>query len=1141
MNNLVKEKQVNTLEQCFNHSQNFLNKNYLSSLTNYQVVPVPQSIKDINLNDNIRLFKISKLVYDKNENYIDKLTNLYNAINNIEASSILLIDSNEEEVDLYIGAKIKDSKDMSASQVANILNKTFKGNFPGSEMTQIRKNKLEPLFENIGQSKIKNNDVSISCISGIPSLKNEDKDKFVQGLEKFINAMQGTVYTSIFIADSINQSEINLIKEGYEQLYTSLHPFLKSQLTYGENESVSIGQNISETFTKTLSDSMSKTQSFTEGNTITDGVNKSTSLSENEGTSYSDGYTESSGTNVGSSQSKGKTFTEGMSTSTSMNFGLNAGVGAGMALGPNVGGNIGISNTRGSSSSESDTYTDQISRGYNNSIGRNNSTSTSTGKSISNTEGESSSLSRSNNVTDSTTEQYGNSESVGNQKGSSNTQSNGTSKSLQVEYKNKSVENVLNQIEKQLERIDNSQSFGMWNCACYFIADDTHTSQVAASTFKSLMRGEDSFIENSHINTWDSNSPINLNNVKNYIKKLSHPLIDLGNDYRLNGTYVTPGSLISGSELAIQFNLPKKSVSGLPVMEMAEFGRNVTTYDGDFSEKINLGNIFHMGQEENKKVEINLESLGMHTFITGSTGSGKSNTVYKLLNEANKKGIKFLVIEPAKGEYKEVFGGRNDVNVFGSNPKFSEVLRVNPFRFNDDVHILEHIDRLIEIFNASWPMYSAMPAILKDAVEKSYEKFNWDLEFSICYDEKVKYPSFNDLLESLEKVINNSSYSDELKSNYKGALCTRVKSLTNGLYGRIFAQDEIDEKTLFDENTIVDLSRIGSSETKSLITGILFIKLQEYRMTSREGCNQKLKHLTVLEEAHNLLRKTSSEQSQEGSNLQGKSVEMISNAIAEMRTYGEGFIISDQAPNLLDDSAIRNTNTKIILRLPQMQDRESVGKSASLNEDQINEIPKLKTGVAVVYQNNWMEPILCKIDRFDDERPLEYNFNGYQTFENEKKLKGDLVKILLSKRVEKGIDLSDIDIDLLIEYAKTMRLTSSIRNYIVNELNNFKEGRYLEIWNDEQFDNLSSLIYIILDGERIIEKSSKKSDMNSWNETTYREIFDSIDINHINDDELKKYIVQNLLHHQSFIEKDFEGFYCYWIEQNIVMENLERL
>lgn len=99
--------------------------------------------------------------------------------------------------------------------------------------------------------------------------------------------------------------------------------------------------------------------------------------------------------------------------------------------------------------------------------------------------------------------------------------------------------------------------------------------------------------------------------------------------------------------------------------------------------------------------------------------------------------------------------------------------------------------------------------------------------------------------------------------------------------------------------------------------------------------NQQLKHVTVLEEAHNLLRRTSSEQTSEGSNLLGKSVEMLANSIAEMRTYGEGFIIADQSPGLLDMSVIRNTNTKIIMRLPVIPMRELVGKAAGLNEDQL--------------------------------------------------------------------------------------------------------------------------------------------------------------------------------------------------------------
>jgi hypothetical protein len=149
--------------------------------------------------------------------------------------------------------------------------------------------------------------------------------------------------------------------------------------------------------------------------------------------------------------------------------------------------------------------------------------------------------------------------------------------------------------------------------------------------------------------------------------------------------------------------------------------------------------------------------------------------------------------------------------------------------------------------------------------------------------------------------------------------------------------------------------------------GILFMKLQEFRLANAEEANSKLKHVTIIEEAHNLLKNTSSEQGQESANLQGKSVEMISNAIAEMRTYGQGFILADQAPGLLDQSAIRNTNTKICLRLPSKDDRELIGKSMNLNDDQINELAKLKTGVAAVYQNDWQESVLCKFNLFKNK------------------------------------------------------------------------------------------------------------------------------------------------------------------------------
>ncbi|WP_281829333.1 hypothetical protein [Vibrio nigripulchritudo] len=108
--------------------------------------------------------------------------------------------------------------------------------------------------------------------------------------------------------------------------------------------------------------------------------------------------------------------------------------------------------------------------------------------------------------------------------------------------------------------------------------------------------------------------------------------------------------------------------------------------------------------------------------------------------------------------------------------------------------------------------------------------------------------------------------------------------------------------------------------------------------------NQHLKHITVLEEAHNILRANPSTGGAEGGSVAEKSVEMLSNAIAEMRTYGEGFIIADQSPSAVHISAIRNTNTKILMRLPDETDRLLAGKSAALTDEQVDEMPLASRG-----------------------------------------------------------------------------------------------------------------------------------------------------------------------------------------------------
>lgn len=562
----------------------------------------------------------------------------------------------------------------------------------------------------------------------------------------------------------------------------------------------------------------------------------------------------------------------------------------------------------------------------------------------------------------------------------SETITGGESKGTTRTYTNYGIKHTMENIEMQIKRMEESDALGLWDFSAYVYSTDPKLTQNVAYSYLSLIQGEKSFLGTDAVNYWDGSSQEDVGIILESLRRLRHPFFVLKDsiimkdkDCLMYPPHVECAMSLSGKELAYAMNFPRKSVSGLPVYESASFGRDVQYYEESRHQQsdkiVDVGNIFHMRHKENIRVELDLNSFTSHAFVTGSTGAGKTNTILELLSKAQNKGVKFLVIEPAKGEYKSYIGG--DCHVYGTNPRLFDLLRLNPFSFPENIHVLEHIDRLIEILNACWPMYAAMPAVLKDAIERAYIDKGWDLN-GFNYNPS-KFPTFEDLLETLPQVMEESEYSGDTKSDYAGALITRVKSLTNGINGQILcSNDEIPAEELFDENVIADLSRVSSTETKALIMGILVMKLQEYKINLGEDAfTKELTHLTVLEEAHNLLRKTSIMQSQEGANLQGKSVEMITNAIAEMRAYGEGFIIVDQSPGLLDEAVIRNTNTKIILRLPDIDDRKLVGKAEALKDIQIDELAKLPMGVAAVYQNDWVEAVLCQFDEFKDYNPME--------------------------------------------------------------------------------------------------------------------------------------------------------------------------
>lgn len=374
----------------------------------------------------------------------------------------------------------------------------------------------------------------------------------------------------------------------------------------------------------------------------------------------------------------------------------------------------------------------------------------------------------------------------------------GKNEGITQSFTNHNISHALKVLEEQMKRFEKGTAMGMWEFAAYVLSEDQNIANNVAHTYLALTQGEESFMSQSSVNLWRGDlgeSSGDAEEIVAYLRELRHPLFGLNPNllladptFSVYPSIVTSTVPLTGQELAFSLNFPRKSIPGLPILECAEFGRNIAKFDEeDVTDKmLHLGDIFHMYHKEDVPVNLNQNSLASHVFVTGSTGSGKSNTIYQLLNEGRKNGLKFLVVEPAKGEYKHVFGNHDDVSVYGTNPQLTPLLRLNPFSFPKEIHILEHLDRLVEIFNVCWPMYAAMPAVLKKAVEQSYQDCGWDLlESSNPYGRL--YPNFNDIADNIKTIIDSSEYDDENKGAYKGALLTRIESLTNGINGLIFS------------------------------------------------------------------------------------------------------------------------------------------------------------------------------------------------------------------------------------------------------------------------------------------------------------------------------------------------------------------
>jgi hypothetical protein len=625
------------------------------------------------------------------------------------------------------------------------------------------------------------------------------------------------------------------------------------------------------------------------------------------------------------------------------------------------------SSTKGENQGESYTKTDGTSKGVTNSKGY---TPSNGGNNSSNGSNEGSSKSKAQG------QSSGSSSSETKGKSSSYNDSKAYNKggSISREFIDKNISEWIEYIDEVLlPRVEYGKNKGLFHTAVYLLSDSKGSLLKLGNTMKSLFSG-----------TENNKAPLEISYIgeklveKKSIKNLQFPSFTQsyeGNTAQLRLLFsksrIAVGSWLSTNELSVVTSLPQKEVVGLTLKEEVEFGLNTKKVEIDNSNKLLLGSLVKSGQLLDVDISIDKKQLNKHIFIAGVTGSGKTTTCQRILDSAK---YPFMVIEPAKTEYRILAQKRDDVMVFTLGDDSVAPFRINPFEIFQGENITSRVDMIKANIEAAFDMEAAIPQIIESALYECYEAYGWDIatsknsRFEDPFANGVySFPTLSDLIKQTAKVVEKQGFDERLKNDYMGSIRARLQGLLVGAKGLMLnTPRSIDFSDLIEKNVILELEEIKSGAEKSLLMGFVLINLNE-ALKQKHKKNKKFRHITLIEEAHRLLGKYTA-----GDNPSKKlGVETFADMLAEVRKYGESLVIVDQIPNKLTPEVLKNTNTKIVHKLFAKDDKEAIGNTMALEEEQKEFLSSLETGRVIVSNQDFVKPIQVQIKQLENVSTTE--------------------------------------------------------------------------------------------------------------------------------------------------------------------------
>lgn len=640
----------------------------------------------------------------------------------------------------------------------------------------------------------------------------------------------------------------------------------------------------------------------------------------------------------------------------------------------------------------------------------------------------------------------------------------GNNGSTSIEFVKKSASEWLKYLDEViLPRLDYGKSKGVLVTTTLLATDGKTELLKLAGNMQSLFSGKEGNKVPLKLHFLDERNP-NENLIKKSLINLQIPKakIKITNTNELearatmcqfidNGV-VRIGNWISTNELALIAGLPKREVIGLKLREEVEFGLNISN-EGDSKSMIELGHLVQSGRVlQNISFHIEKENLNTHTFITGVTGSGKTTTCQKLLIKSE---LPFLVIEPAKTEYRVLFDAFDDVLIFTLGNNNIAPFKLNPFEFYPNESITSRVDMLMASFKSAFDMEAAIPQILEAAIYKCYLDYGWNIASNRnkLYEDPwadgvFAFPTLENLYNKIEETLDQQKFGADgrLKGDYLGSIQARLQGLLVGSKGLMLnVYRSVNLKSLLDKRVIFEIEDIKSGDEKSLIMGFILTDLVE-ALKDKHREKPDFRHITLIEEAHRLL----SRYMPGDSSNKKLGVEIFTDMLAEVRKYGESLIIVDQIPNKLTPEVLKNTNTKIVHKLFANDDKEAIGSTMAMSDEQRNFLSYLEIGRAIVFTHGLNKPVQIQVKRETDTTSLqqissEVLHDRIVKFYKENYKKGMLLG-LESMEHEPSLD----EVENYLHFLQETELETNYKKFI----NEYERTDYLKKSVIENFENL---------------------------------------------------------------------------------------